>query len=102
MRRDYFVEDAATFEMIEAEFRYELRRPGLGDRLHGAILVALDRVADDAVPARRFHYLPKTSPVRWVPLGVFPYKVVFVDGRPRRVIALAHGSRAPAYWVDRR
>ena len=44
----------------------------------------------------------ESGPIRKLPLRKFPYTLVYrVDGEVITVVALAHQSRKPGYWVGR-
>ena len=92
--------EAASRELAEAVRWYEERRPGWGARLFDTVSRAFDlieRHPDIGTPR-------KSRPaVRQLAVRGFPYLVVYRN-RPNDsyVVAVAHTSRRPDYWKDRR
>lgn len=90
----------ASDELTEAVRWYELRRSGLGGDFHDAIVrtIELIRLHPEIGTARTGRL-----PHRQLRVTGFPYKVVY---RLRKddiyVVAVAHTSRRPGYWKDRR
>jgi toxin ParE1/3/4 len=83
---------------------YERRRDGLGDRFVSDVMHALELIA--RVPTT-WPFWPLASTrragIRHRSLRSFPISVAYLvapDGSPF-VIAVAHTSRRPAYWLDR-
>lgn len=89
--------DAADAELTEAVAYYDGKALGLGDRLLAEVKSATRDIED----------YPRIAPV--VDLGVrakllvrFPYSLMYVvDENELFILAVAHQSRRPAYWVDR-
>ena len=75
---------------------YEDRQPGLGRRFYREVIGCLDWIANHPTePRLRKHY-------RRVNLKVFPFYLAYaVEGDLVWVLAVAHGSRRPRYWVNR-
>lgn len=87
----------AKAEVREALFWYEEREPGIGTRLSDELLRAESFIVQN--PSAGVPYLRNTR--KW-PLHIFPYMVVYRDEPERIVIvAVAHGSRRPGYWLSR-
>ena len=85
-------------ELADAVAWYESREPHLGMDFVDAFDDALLRIAEQPEG-----YQPLgDSAFRQVVLRRFPFVVVY-ELRPRevRVLALAHGSRRPGYWLGR-
>ena len=92
----------ALDEANDAADWYEGRRAGLG----AAFLVVLDRCLDfRAEHPHAFPRLADTAPrlgIRRALLNRFPYAVVFFELPDRlQVLAVAHTSRRPGYWLSR-
>ena len=78
------ISDPASEELREAVRWYEERRPGWGGKLFG-----------EARTGRR--------PNRQLRVLGFPYKVAYrIRELDIYLVAVAHTSRRPAYWKDRR
>jgi len=102
MRRVVRVEAKAKAELQAAIDWYEEQSVGLGMSLHDAIDDVLRRLRitpDGSTP------VPGVSAelgVRRVFTSRFPYAVVYiVRAEVVDVIAFAHESRRPSYWLDR-
>jgi len=90
--------DLAVEEIGAARIWYEERNPSAAARLLREIEGALDRAAR----------MPEACPLfaegyRWIKVRRFPYILVFELPSPEilKVIAVAHTSRRPGYWLDR-
>jgi plasmid stabilization system protein ParE len=93
----------AKAEANEAVRWYEDRREGLGDRFLTALYAAFDDLAADP---RRMSLLETDElsgrEIRRARVAKFPYIVIFeVAESEIRVVAVAHTSRRPDYWIDR-
>ena len=92
----------------ETEYRsaaqwYEERQPGLGHEFLGEIQLAFQEIASDPSRYPLLETLPSSSPpLRRYLLRRFAYYVVFLSGPDElHVVAVAHGSRNPTYWIGR-
>lgn len=88
-------------EEFEAAIRwYQKRRDGLGAEFYDTTVAALELIATHPeVGTKR----PDPLPTRQLVLPRFPYKVVYrVREHDLYVVAIAHTSRRPGYWTDRR
>jgi hypothetical protein len=88
----------AEAELNDALDWYEAQRPGLGDDFLEAVLSALE----EGVPLT----LPGVGPTKGMPLRRylvtrFPYVVIVVVDEEPRIVAIAHQSRKPGYWLHR-
>ncbi len=96
------VEALAKAELRAAIAWYEDRAAGLGGDLHTSVDEALSRlrtVPDASTPVPG---VPSKLGVRRVFTKRFPYSVVFfVREGVVYVVAFAHSSRRPNYWLDR-
>src|SRR5258708_7489018 len=89
--------DAAQVELAEAVDYYDEKTDGLGGRLLAEIRAA----------TRRIEQYPEIAPeidhaVRGKVLSTFPYTLMYViDPDELFIVAVAHHSKNPGYWVDR-
>ena len=92
--------DPATEELTEAVRWCEQRRPGWGGKLFDAVTQTIERIqAHPEIGARRTGRLPN----RQFRVQGFPYKVAYrVREHDIYVVAVAHTSRRPGYWKNRR
>ncbi len=92
--------DPAAEEFTEAVRWYEQRRPGWGGKLFDAVTHAIERIqAHPEIGAPRSDRLP----TRHFRVQGFPYKIAYrLREHNIYVVALAHTSRRPGYWMDRR
>ena len=92
----------AAAELAEAAAWYDAHQPGLGSRLLDEVEHLL-RALDSRPSA--FPRLIDTSPefeLRRALLPRFPFGVVFLQlAEEIRVVAVAHASREPGYWLHR-
>ena len=102
MSRPFRPEPEASAELEHAALWYEDERPGLGSNFLDAIDATLDRIAHWPEAAPRVRRLPADVPARHAPVGGFPYHVVYlVMPNAIRILAFAHDSREPGYWLSR-
>lgn len=93
----------ATEEIREAAKWYNARSPGLGRRFVAAIRQELEQLESAPEQFSRLETLSTDPPIRRAMVSGFPYIVVFEqfdDGV--FVYAVAHASRRPNYWRQRR
>jgi toxin ParE1/3/4 len=88
---------------IESARQYLTDRSSrLGDRFIADLQATLDAVAERPASFSKLETLPDNSPHRRALLSIFQYAVVFeivID--EILVVAVAHTSREPNYWLDR-
>jgi toxin ParE1/3/4 len=95
-------EPETSAELEDAALWYESQRPGLGLDLVQAVDFALEQVANWPQIGRPVPGLPNDVPARDVPVRRFPYHVVYLPWEGAfRILAFAHDSREPRYWVSR-
>jgi hypothetical protein len=87
---------AARLEEREAAAWYRAKNPNLPKRFRAELKIVLGRVA---TTPRQFPVI--VDDYRQALLSVFPYAVIFeIADKTILVIAIAHLSRFPAYWLD--
>ena len=92
-----FVEEAQR-EFLDAISFYEEARAGLGRRFKGEVDRSVLWIADHTEL-----YGLRPGAYRRINLRVFPYYVSYiVREQTLWVLAVAHGSRKPLYWISRR
>lgn len=91
-------------EEIQAAVRYyEVQRSGLGGDFLAELRTHLERIADDPLTLPKLETAPKRLEIRRILIQRFKYVVVFeVFDNEVLVLAVAHGSRRPNYWLKRR
>jgi plasmid stabilization system protein ParE len=95
-------EPEASAELEDAALWYEGQRPGLGLELVQAVDRALEQIAGWPQIGRLVPGLPSDLPARTVPVKRFPYHVVYLPWEGAlRILAFAHDSREPGYWLSR-
>lgn len=89
--------EAAAAELTEAVNYYDGKASGLGDRF----------LAEVKAATRYIERYPEIAPVidegvRAKVLVRFPYSLMYVvDEQELFIVAVAHQSKRPAYWLDR-
>ena len=92
-----FVEEARR-EFLDAIDYYEEARAGLGRRFKDEVDRCVLRIANHP----ESHAL-RPGDYRRISLRVFPYYIPFiVREQTLWVLAVAHSSRKPLYWISRR
>ena len=88
---------AAEDELLREIAYLELQARGLGRRFFGEIQKAEKRIAQFPESA------PEIAPgIRKCVLGKFRYSLIYaIEEDNLLVLAVAHHSRRPEYWVDR-
>jgi plasmid stabilization system protein ParE len=90
----------AAEEFTHAVRWYEQRRPGWGGKLFDAVTHTIEEIqAHPEMGTTR----PGRLPSRQFRTQGFPYKVAYrIREHDIYVVAVAHTSRRPGYWKDRR
>lgn len=102
MRRIRILEQAAE-EAIEAAAWYEQERAGLGAEFAHAIEAAIELLANEIVPLAAMPGAAGARDTKRLVLKRFPYDIVILERCEEfLVLAVAHHSRRPGYWRDRR
>jgi plasmid stabilization system protein ParE len=95
-------EPEASAELEDAALWYEGQRLGLGLEFVQAVDFALDEITAWPQIGRRVTGLPNDVAVRHVPVKRFPYHAVYLPWEGAfRILAFAHDSREPGYWLSR-
>lgn len=98
MTLPYTFHRLAASELEAAEDSYERERPGAGPRFATAVEAAITllRQHPEAAPVLR-------GAIRGKVVHRYPYTIYYrVKGGALRILAVAHQSRAPLYWLGRR
>ncbi len=95
-------EPEASAELENAALWYEGQRAGLGAAFIQAIDLALERIGRWPKSGRKIGGVPADIPARRVPVNRFPYHVAYMEWEGViRILAIAHDSREPGYWLGR-
>ena len=95
-------EPEASAELEDAALWYEGQRRGLGVEFVQAVDLALEHIAEWPEIGHRVTGLPRDVAARKVPVKRFPYHVVYLPWEGAlRILAFAHDSREPGYWLSR-
>ena len=94
--------EEATLEATEAASWYETERPGLGSEFFEAVDSAIDLIEEDILPLLPMPGKAGKRGAKRIILKRFPYDIVAIE-RPGEavVIAVAHHSRKPGFWLRR-
>ncbi len=96
------VSRAATLEVASAAEGLETARRGYGQRLREAYNTALRRLDETPQFFPPEEDAPAGYEVRYVELTRYNYRVIFaVLGELKLVVAVAHNSQQPGYWLER-
>jgi plasmid stabilization system protein ParE len=98
--KPFQLSDPAAAELIDAIRWYEEQRSGLGAELFDAITETIELIrAHPEIGAPR----ATRQQSRQLRVNRFPYNVVYrIREDDIYVVAVAHTSRRPGYWRDRR
>lgn len=101
MRTVRILEEASQ-EAIEAAAWYEYEQPGLGAEFFAAVDAAIDVIEENFIPLSPLPEEAGDTGARRLILERFPYDIVAIE-LPTEVvvIAVAHHSRKPGYWLGR-
>jgi hypothetical protein len=78
-----------------------LRVGGLGERFLSEVQQALNLIEERPEAGSPWLLQGIPAGVRHVPLRTFRFSIVYVLSPRPIVIAVAHGSQKPTYWIDR-
>lgn len=98
MKRVLF-QSQATEEFEDAISYYEAQKPGLGRELRKEVEWSVNQI--QRYPSLGARY--KDTSIRRLTLRRFPYLLFYLETTEVIwIIAVAHGSRKPGYWQDRK
>ncbi|WP_138437621.1 hypothetical protein [Marinobacter shengliensis] len=101
MRTVRILEEASQ-EAIEAAAWYEQEQAGLGAEFFAAVDAAMDIIEENVTPLSPLPEEAGDTDAKRLIMERFPYDVVAVELREETVvIAIAHHSRKPGYWLGR-
>ena len=96
------IDDAAAQQLEEAAAWYEREAPGTGERLLSAFANALSLLRHEPIPLASMPGQAGRLGAKRLLFHRFPFDVVVVEeGAELVVIAVAHHSRRPGYWLGR-
>ena len=96
------VDAEAARELEEAAAWYDTESPGTGGRLLDAFENALKLLLEDPLPLVKVPGEAGALGAQRLLLHRFPFDIVVVeDADALVVVAVAHQSRRPGYWVQR-
>jgi plasmid stabilization system protein ParE len=98
----FHVHEAARAEAVVGAAYYETRCAGLGEAFTQLVEEAFRQVARHPQRFARLETTPLEGEIRRFLLRRFPYVVIY-EVRPDliEVLAIAHASQAPDYWLTR-
>ena len=92
----------AAEELAEATLWYEDQRPGLAAALLDDVERTLTRIGAEPQSFPRIAGLPLKIGIRRALCRKFPYAILFLELSDHlRILAIAHTSRDPGYWLNR-
>ena len=93
----------AAAEALDAATWYEKRQAGLGRAFTERVDQALQAIREAPRRFARLETADFDGEVRRVLLSRFPYLVIYeICDDTVTVLAVAHASRSPDYWLERR
>ena len=93
----------AYAEAVDAADRYESELVGLGDRFTDTVIASLRQIEQFPRRFAKLESFQVDAEIRRVLLSKFPYLVIYeVFPDMVHVLAIAHSSRRPDYWIQRR
>jgi len=94
--------EEASQEAIEAAAWYEYEQAGLGAEFSAAIDAAIDVIEENIIPLSPLPEEAGDTGAKRIILDRFPYDIVAIELPEKTVvIAIAHHSRKPGYWLGR-
>jgi len=94
--------EEASQEAIEAAAWYEYEQPGLGTEFFAAVDAAIDVIEENFLPLSSLPEEAGDTGAKRLILERFPYDIVAIELSDETVvIAVAHHSRKPGYWLGR-
>ena len=92
----------AEDELTHAGSWYETKQPGLGASFLDRVDNTIERLRSGLLPSTPVPNVKIVKNARRVLVNSFPYSIVFYERKDEIVIiAFAHSSRRPGYWLTR-
>ena len=102
MTRQLRLSPEAVAEAREATRWYDERSPGIGASLLDEVAAAVADLSRWPGAGGLIEGMPVDGEVRRVPIGRFPYHLVYTyTDDVVHVLAVAHDRREPGYWASR-
>ena len=102
MNQRFRPEPEASAELEDAALWYAQKRAGLGVEFVQAVDAALDQIARWPAIGQRVLNVPDDILARRWPVSRFPYQVIYLEWEGIiRILAFAHDSREPGFWLSR-
>lgn len=96
--RPVLFHEQAKAELTETAVWYERQKPGLAREFRSAVEDAVLRIQENPHAGSSYG----ATSFRFLLVRRFPYVVFYAVGEHIiRVLAVAHGSRRPGYWIRR-
>ena len=94
----YFFHPAVEVEHLETVAYYESKRPGLG----ATYLAEFERIMGIVCESPHRNPVERKPDIRCIRMKKFPFSVLYreISGTVQ-VLAIAHHSRRPQYWLNR-
>ena len=100
MSKPVLIDDEAEIDLAGAAARYEKEKEFLGARLIVAVEAAINLIFEYPLIGGPAPGVPEHVGARHVLVSGFPFSVVYIDlPEETRVVAIAHTSRKPGYWI---
>jgi len=94
--------EEASQEAIEAAAWYDYEQPGLGAEFFAAVDAGIDVIEENVIPLSPLPEETGDTHAKRLILERFPYDIVAIElPEETVVIAIAHHSRKPGYWLGR-
>lgn len=100
MTKPLRIDDEAEVDLAGSAARYERERECLGARFIVAVEAALNLIQEYPLIGGPAPGVPERVGARHIVVAGFPFSVVYIDmPEETRVVAIAHASRNPGYWM---
>jgi hypothetical protein len=94
--------EEASLEAIEAAAWYGYEQPGLGAEFFADVDAAIDVIEENFIPLSPLPEEAGDTGAKRLILERFPYDIAVIElTKETVVIAVAHHSRKPGYWLER-
>lgn len=93
----------AEDELLSAAVWYDTRDPGVGGKMLDAYQVGLNAIRERADRLPQVEWCPVDRDIRRMRMRRFPYQIIYeLDDDVAVILAFAHLSQRPHYWIGRR